>query len=34
MDVNRLGEWAVENDMEIYHGNSKAASYTEARVKE
>ena len=33
-DLNRLGEWAVENKMKIHPGKSKAVSFIEARVKE
>ena len=33
-DLNRLGEWAVENEMKINPGKSKAVSFTKARVKE
>ena len=33
-DLNRLGEWAVENEMKINPGESKAISFTKARVKE
>jgi len=33
-DVNRLGVWVVENEMEINLGKNKAVSFTEARVKE
>ena len=33
-DLNRLGEWAVENEMEINTGKSKAGSFTKTRVKE
>ena len=32
-DLNRLGEWAVENEMKINPGKSKAVSFTKARVK-
>ena len=32
-DRNRLGEWAVENEMKINPGKSKAVSFTKARVK-
>ena len=32
--LNRLGEWAVENEMKINPGKSKAVSFTKARVKE
>jgi hypothetical protein len=34
MDLNRLGEWAVENAMEINPIRSKAISFTTARMKE
>ena len=33
-DLNRLGEWAVENEMKINPGQSKAVSFTKATVKE
>ena len=33
-DLNRLGEWAVESEMKINPGKSKAESFTKARVKE
>ena len=33
-DLNRLGEWAVENKMKINPGKSKAVSFTEGKVKE
>ena len=33
-DLNRLGKWAVENEMEINPGKSKAVSFTKARVEE
>jgi len=33
-DLNRLGEWAVENEMRINPGKSKAVSFTKARAKE
>ena len=33
-DLTRLEEWAVENEMEINPGESKAVSFTKARVKE
>ena len=33
-DRNRLAEWAVENEMKINPGKSKAVSFTKARVKE
>lgn len=32
-DLNRLGEWAVENEMRINPGKSKAVSFNRARVK-
>jgi len=34
MDLNRLGEWAVENEMKINPRKSQAISFTKARVKE
>ena len=34
MDLNRLGKWAVQNEMKINPGNSKAIIFTKARVKE
>ena len=33
-DLNRLGEWAVENEMKINPDKSEAVSFTKARVKE
>jgi len=33
-DLNRLGEWAVENEMRINPDKSKAVNFTKARVKE
>jgi len=33
-DLNRLGEWAVENEKKIHPDKSKAVSFTKARVKE
>ena len=33
-DLNRLGEWAVENEMKINRDKSRAVSFTKARVKE
>jgi len=33
-DLNRLLEWAVENEIKINPGKSKAVSFTKARVKE
>jgi hypothetical protein len=32
-NLKRLGEWAVENGMKINPGESKAVSFTKARVK-
>jgi hypothetical protein len=32
-DLDRLGEWAVENEMKINLGKSKALSFTTAHVK-
>ena len=32
-DINRLGEWAVENEMEINPGKSKAVDFTNVRAK-
>jgi len=32
-DLNRLGEWAVENEIKINPDKSKAVSLTKARVK-
>jgi hypothetical protein len=32
--MNRLGEWAVENNMKIYPDKSKAVRFTRARVKD
>ena len=34
MELDRLGEWAVENEMKINSGKSKAVSFKKARVKE
>ena len=34
MDLNRLGEWAEENEMKINPGKSKAVSFTKSRVNE
>ena len=31
MDLNRLEEWALENEMKINPGKSKAVSFTKAR---
>ena len=33
-DLNRLGEWAVENGMKINPGKIKAVSFTNTRAKE
>jgi len=33
-DLNRLGEWAVKNEMKINPGKSKTVSFTKIRVKE
>jgi hypothetical protein len=33
-DLDRLGEWAVENVMKINPSKSKAARFTRARVKD
>jgi len=33
-DLNRLGEWAVENEMKINPGKGTAISFTKSRVKE
>ena len=33
-DLNSLEEWAVENEMKINPGQSKAVSFTKARLKE
>jgi len=33
-DLNRLREWAVENEMQINPGKSNAVSFTNAKVKE
>jgi hypothetical protein len=34
MDLNRLGQWAVENEMIISPAKSKAVCFTRARVTE
>jgi len=34
IDMDRLGEWAVENAMKINPGKSKVVSFTRARVKD
>jgi len=33
-DINRLGEWAVENEMKLNPGKNKVSSFTKGRVKE
>jgi hypothetical protein len=33
INLDRLGKWAVENEMKINPGKSKAVSFTRARVK-
>jgi hypothetical protein len=33
-DLNRLGEWAVKNEMKINPGKREAVSFTKIRVKE
>jgi len=33
-DLNRLEEWAEENELKINLGKSKAMSFTKSRVKE
>jgi len=33
-DLNRLVEWAVENEVKVNPDKSKAVSFTEARVEE
>ena len=33
-DLNRLGEWAVENEMKINPDKSRAVNFTKAKVKE
>jgi len=33
-DLNRLREWAVENEMKINLGKSKAVSFTKVRANE
>jgi hypothetical protein len=33
-DLNKLGEWAVENEMKINPGKSKSVNFTKARVRE
>jgi hypothetical protein len=34
IDLNRLGEWAIENAMEINPTKSKAISFTRTHMKE
>jgi hypothetical protein len=34
IDLNRLGEWAVENVITINPAKSKAVCFTRARVRE
>ena len=34
MNLHRLREWAVENEMRVNPGKCKAVSFTKARVKE
>jgi len=33
-DLNRLEEWAVENEMKLHLGKRKSVSFTKARAKE
>jgi hypothetical protein len=33
-DLDRLGKWAVENEMKINPSKSKAIRFTKARVKD
>jgi hypothetical protein len=33
-DVDRLGDWAVENEMKIIPGESKTVSFTRYRVND
>jgi hypothetical protein len=33
-DLNKSGEWALENEMKINPGKSKAVRFTKAGVKE
>ena len=33
-DLNRSGDWAVENEMKINPGKSKALSFTKTRLTE
>jgi hypothetical protein len=33
-DINRLGEWTIENEMKINPDKSRAVSFTKAKVKE
>ena len=34
MNLNRLGDWAVENEIKINPGKSKAVRFTKAKLKE
>ena len=34
IDLDRLGQWAVENAMKINPGKSKAVGFTRSRVKD
>jgi len=34
LDLDRLGQWAVENAMQMNPGRSKAVSFTRARVND
>jgi hypothetical protein len=34
IDLDRLGQWAVENAMKINPGKSKSVSFTRARLKD
>jgi hypothetical protein len=33
IDLNRLGEWAVENEIKIKPAKSKAVCFTKVRVR-
>ena len=33
-DLNRLGEWAVENEVKLNPDKSKAVNFTKSKVKE
>jgi hypothetical protein len=33
-DLNRLGEWTIENKMKIHAGKSETVSFTKSRVKD